>query len=66
MLVIRDSRTISAKQAANLADKLQRVLELEAESAGYELRSFEVQLDRPAPSPGKSDVVLRARGRIAA
>jgi hypothetical protein len=61
MLVIRDSRAISAKQAAILADKLQRVLELEAESAGYELRSFEVQLDRPAPSP--MQVRLSSRGQ---
>ena len=50
MLVIRDNGPVSAKQASHLADKFQRVLELEAEVAGYELRSFEVQLDRPSPS----------------
>ena len=56
MLVIRDIGPVSAKQASSLADKLQRVLKLEAQVAGYELRSFEVQLDRPNCSPSKSEL----------
>ena len=50
MLVIRDSRAVSATHAASLAQRFQRALELEAQIAGYELRSFEVQIDRLSPS----------------
>ena len=42
MLVIRDIGPVCAKQASSLADKLQRVLELEAQVAGLTERMGEV------------------------
>jgi hypothetical protein len=51
MLIIRDRDAISVKRAASLADRFQRALEREAAGAGYELRSFKVQLDRRGSGP---------------
>ena len=51
MLIIRDRDAISVKRAAGLADRFQRALEREAAGAGYELRNFEVQLDRRGSGP---------------
>jgi hypothetical protein len=53
MLIIRDrgAAAVSAKRAASLADRFQRALEREAAGAGYELRSFEIQLDRRGSGP---------------
>jgi len=51
MLVIRDNRLLSTQQASDLAARLQRILELEVHRHGYELHSFEVQLDRAGPPP---------------
>ena len=62
MLVIRDSRAVSATHAASLAHRFQRALELEAQIAGYVLRSFEVQIDRPASPSTKSSEVLGPAG----